>query len=440
MTTDTELTYLSAAMLAQRVREQQVTCVEVLNAHLRRIATLNPRLHAIVQLDVEGARASAAAADAVLRRGDDIGPLHGVPFTVKDWIETEGLICAAGFDDRRNYVPRHDATVVARMRAAGAILLGKAKCGADEDVYPRPNNPYDASRTPGGSSSGDAVATAAGMTPIGLGSDSGGSLRLPAAWCGVATIKPTTGRVPNSGHFPRIGDMCDPRTAIGPLARSAADLHAVLRVISGIDWRDAGVVPMPLGDPAEIDLRGMRAAAYHEMPDAPCTPETAAAVRAASQALADLGVEIARDRPPRIDESLAITRDYWARTESASWNTWFPGREHRLATPDDVERSIFEWERLRRTFLGWMRGYDLIICPVASNAAGAHGVINEETYIYTLPYSLTGYPCAVVRAGTSVEGLPIGVQIVARPWREDVALAAACAIERALGGWQPPPV
>jgi amidase len=279
MSIDQEPTFATAAEQARMIREKQISCAELLDTHLARIEALNPQLHAIVQLDADGARAAASAADDAIARGDAIGPLHGLPFTAKDWLETEGLICAAGFEERRSYVPRRDATVVARMRAAGAILLGKTKCGDGEDVYPRPNNPYDASRTPGGSSSGDAIAVATGMTPIGLGSDSGGSLRLPAAWCGVATIKPTTGRVPNTGHFPRIGDMCDPRTAIGPMARSAADLHGVLRVISGVDWRDAGVVPMPPGDPGDVDLRGIRAAAYADMPDLSPTAETADAVR-----------------------------------------------------------------------------------------------------------------------------------------------------------------
>jgi amidase len=244
--------------------------------------------------------------------------------------------------------------------------------------------------------------------------------------------------VPNTGHFPRIGDMSDPRTAIGPIARSAFDLHAALAMIAGPDWRDAGVVPMPLGDPAELELRGLRAAVYTDMPEISATPETAAAVRAAAQALADAGVALNGDRPPRIEESLAITRDYWARSESVSWHTWYPSHAHRLHTAEDVERSIFEWQRLRRAFLEWMEGYDLVVCPVAADAAGAPGSVNETTYLYTLPYSLTGYPCAVVRAGTSSGGMPIGVQLVARPWREDVAIAAACAVETALGGWQPP--
>lgn len=430
------LTELPARTLARMIREREASCAEIVEAHLRRVEEQNPRLHAVVQLDADGARAAATRWDAVIARGDDPPPLAGVPFTAKDWIEVEGLVCAAGFEERRDYVPKHTATAVERMRDAGAILLGKTKCGAGEDVYPRPNNPHDPSRTPGGSSSGDAVAVAAGMTAIGIGSDSGGSLRLPAAWCGVATIKPTSGRVPLTGHFPRIIAMTDPRTAIGPIARSAHDLHEVLRAIAGPDGRDASVVPVPLGDPADVDPRGMRglpgmrAATFAEMDGVETTLETAAAARAACEALRDAGVEIIEQRPPRIDEARRITEDYWARPESMSLSEWRPPpREHRLKTPEDVERHLFEWDRFRRMFTGFMDVYDLVVCPAAPWPAPPHGEDRVDDYQYTLPYSLTGQPVAVIRCGTSPEGLPLGVQFVARMWRDDVALAAACAVE-----------
>jgi amidase len=436
---DRALTERTALALARMVRERDVSCAEIVEAHLRRMEAENPRLHAIVQLDADGARAAAAATDAAIARGDDLPPLAGVPFTVKDWIEVEGLVCAAGFEERREYVPKHTATVVQRMRDAGAILLGKTKCGSGADVYPRPNNPHDPARTPGGSSSGDAVAVAAGMTAIGIGSDSGGSLRLPAAWCGVATIKPTNGRVPSTGHFPRIIALTDPRTTIGPMARSAADLFAALRAIAGPDGRDASVVPVPLGDPARVDLRGMRAATYAWMDGVETTPGTVDAVRVACDALRDAGVEVVEQRPPRIDEARRITEDYWARHESMSLSEWRPPREHRLKTPEDVERHLFEWDRFRRMFTGFMDVYDLIVCPATPWPAPPHGAEAIDDYQYTLPYSLTGQPVAVVRCGTSPEGLPLGVQLAARAWRDDVALAAAIAIEERLGGDYPRP-
>jgi amidase len=189
---------------------------------------------------------------------------------------------------------------------------------------------------------------------------------------------------------------------------------------------------VPLGDPADVELRGMRAATYSRMDGVETREETAAAVRAACAGLRDAGVEIIEQRPPRIDEARRITEDYWARHESMSLSEWRPPRAHRLATPEDVERHLFEWDRFRRMFTGFMDVYDQIVCPAAPWPAPPHGQDSVEDYQYTLPYSLTGQPVAVVRCGTSAEGLPIGVQVVARMWRDDVAIAGAVVVER---GW-----
>jgi amidase len=208
-----------------------VTAQTVVEAHLSRIAAVNPQLNAVVQLAAEQALAQAHAADAHLARGQLHGPLHGVPFTVKDWIETAGLICTGGDENYRQYVPAQDATVVARLRQAGAILLGKTNVMVTNPVYGRTNNPYNLAYSPSGSSSGEAAIIAASGSPLGVGSDSGGSIRTPAHACGIAGLKPTTGRVPLTGHFPRISVMNDPRTVIGPLARTVADLALALEVM-----------------------------------------------------------------------------------------------------------------------------------------------------------------------------------------------------------------
>ena len=422
---------LPATRLAQLIRDRQASSVEVVDAHLRRIDAMNPRINAVVQLRADAALEQARAADAAIARGDAVGPLHGVPFTVKDWIETSDLVCAAGFEERRGYVPKHDATAVARMRAAGAILLGKTNVSTGEPVYARPNNPHDAERTPGRSSGGEAAIIAAGGSPLGLASDSGGSIRWPAHCCGVAALKPTSGLVPNTGHFPRIGAMSDPRTSIGPMARRVEDLALALSLIAGVDWRDAGVVPMPVGDMAAVDIRRLRVATYTRMPGASPTLETVAATEAAARALATAGAHVSEARPPRLEEALPITMAYWNRPESASWNRWVPSKDATLPS-EDVERHLFEWDRFRRYMALFMEDYDLIVCPVAEAAAPPHGPVPVETWLYTLPYSLTGQPVAVTQCGTSAEGLPIGVQIVARPWRDDVALAAAAVVEAAF--------
>ncbi len=425
------MTQATATELARMIRDRVVSSAEVVEAHLDRIEAENPRLNAIVQLDAEGARAAARTADAAIAAGAAVGALCGVPFTVKDWIETEGLICAAGFEERRAYRPKRDATVVARVRAAGGVLLGKTNVTDGAPVYLRPNNPHDVTRSPGASSSGDAAAVASGMSPFGLCSDSGGSIRLPAGWCGVPAIKPSQGRVPRTGHFPRMGEISDPRSEIGVIARSALDLHPLLATIAGPDFRDSGIAPMPLGDPADVEIEGLRVAVYADMPETAAAASTAAAVRAA--ALADAGAIVTADRPPRIEESLPITLAYWSRPESASWHTWFTGRDPGPMTGDDIGKHLFEWERLRRTFIEWMEGYDVVVCPVAGDVAPPHRALGANDYLWTLPWSLVGYPVAVVRCGTSAERMPIGAQIIARPWRDDVAIAAAIAVEVAQG-------
>lgn len=433
-----ELLACPAHDLAARIRAGEVCATEVVEAHLRRIDTVNPALHAVVALSPT-ALAEAQSADARRARGDVLGPLHGVPFTVKDWIETAGLPCLAGLEARRDRVPHADATAVARLRAAGAILLGKTKPGSTPDTHPAPRNPYDTTRTPGASSSGEAAIIAAGGSPCGLGSDSGGSIRWPAHCCGIAGMKPSNGLVPLTGHFPRIIATTDPRTVVGPMARDVDDLALVTSLIAGVDWRDASVVPMPLGDHRAVDLRELRVVRLLDIADAVPNAAIASVVDEAARALADAGARVRDDAPPRLDEALAITRAYWARPESMSLENWRPPRPSRLSA-DEVERSLFEWDRLRRAFVRFMEDVDLIVAPVATDVAPARETAQPEDYVYTLPWSLVGYPAVVVRAGTSPDGMPIGVQVIARPWHDHVALAAARHLQRALGRFDPPPL
>ena len=420
----------SATELAALIRRREVSCAEVTDAHLTRIARVNDTLNAVVQLAPD-ARDRARAADAQMRRDDTgLGPLHGVPFTVKDWIETEGLVCAAGFAERSTYRPPRDAVVVARMRASGAILLGKTNVTQGRPVYPRPNNPHDPSRTPGSSSSGEAAIIAAFGSPVGLASDSGGSIRWPAHCCGVLGLKPTTGLVPLTGHFPRIGHLSDPRTTIGSIARSADDLWAVLRVIAGEHPSDPSTVPMPLREPNADSLAGVRVALHTSMRGVNVTAETEQAVVRAADVLRDRGCTVAEMVPPRMEEALPITRAYWARRRSMSLRDWKPAGEAGL-DEQHIERSIFEWERFSRTMAELMGMYDLLLTPPAPRPAPPHDAWDETEYIFTIPYSLTGQPAVVVPVGRSPEGLPIGVQIVARKWRDDLVLSAAAVLEEA---------
>ena len=458
----------SAAAIARAIRAKQVSSEEVVNAHLKRIRAVNPQLNSVVQEVSEAACAQARAADAAVARGDLIGPLHGVPMTIKDTLDTAGLISTAGTHGRADFVPEEDATAVARMRSAGAILLGKTNVPelalapeTDNLVYGRTNNPYNLSRSPGGSSGGEASIIAAGGSPLGLGSDCGGSIRAPAHFCGLAGIKPTTGRVSRTGHFPPVTGLMNRLWHIGPLARFVEDLTLALRVIIGLDGRDPILVPMTLGDPGMVALKSLRVAFYTDNGILSSTPETAEVVKKSVEVISDFVMGVEENYPKDIER----TYDIWWGLASADGGTGVKAmlkmagttephlylkrfQEAQLAvkamTPSDFGALISEWDMFCSAMIRFMENYDVIICPVVAFPAQHHGFILEKDkdlgFSYCFTYNLTGWPAAVVRGGTSPEGLPIGVQVVARPWREDVALAVAQHIETALGGWQPPPL
>ncbi len=459
-----ELIYSSARSIAAAIRDRQVSCQEVLEAHLRRIDEVNPRLNAVVQLALDRARAEAERADAALARGEAVGPLHGVPMTIKDSLDTEGVVSTGGTQGRVAYVPNEDATVVARVRSAGAILMGKTNtpeltlAGETNNlVYGRTNNPYDLARTSGGSSGGAGAIIAAGGSPLDLGSDTGGSVRLPSHFCGIAGLKPTAGRVPRTGHVVPFGmGAMDSLTVNGPLARYVEDLELVLPIISGVDWRDPYVVPMPLGDPAAVDVAGLTVAVYTDNGIVTPTPETIQTVLGAAASLRDLGARVEEDHPAVLDQSGRL----FVKLSASDGRTWIrrlldkagttevhPWLLQRLEAARPLPVGEFtgvleEVDAFRSAMLGFIERYDAILCPAAAFPAPEHRGLHEEETTplasYTNTYNLTGWPGAVVRGGSSPDGLPIGVQVVARPWREDVALAVARKLEQALGGWQPP--
>ena len=416
-----------AGWLARKIREKELSSVEVVRAHLEHIHTVNPRLNAVVFATGESAVKEARNADRRnARRNPVLGPLHGVPFTAKDIFNTAGLPTTAGLRMMRSNVPDHDATVVARMRRAGAILIGKTNCppaGAGEEswnsVHGGTRNPYDINRTPGGSSSGEAAIIAAAGSTLGLGSESGGSMRMPAHYCGIAALKPTAGLIPVTGAYGLPGGLTDPRSQVGPMARYVADLRIALKVLAGPDGVDSAVVPVRAW--TAPPLQGLRVAWYADDGLSRPTPSIAAAVKAASRVLAAAGCSVTEERPPSLAEAWQITLGYW-------------GRKHM-----SHERLYKRWDGFRSALLRFMGRFDLILSPVAADVAPLYKaeLPSDHRFSYTVPYSLTGNPCVVVRAGTSSENLPIGVQVVAGNWRDATALKAARAIERALGGWRP---
>jgi len=425
----TPLIHRPASELARLIRDRTVSAAEVMDSHLMAVERLNPQLNAIVAI-ADDARDQAAAHDRALARGERLGPLHGVPFTVKDIIETAGLPTTLGMVALADNRSDRDATVVARMRSSGAILLGKTNCppggsgGATENkLHGRTLNPYDPQRSPGGSSGGEAAAIATGMSPCGIGSDSGGSLRMPAHFCGIATLKPTAGRIPLTGILDvdgPLGPMRDPRTQPGPMARSMEDIATLLAILAGPDGVDGGVAPVPLRDPTGIELVGARVMLHRS--DGVSLPDvgTDAALRDAAAALREAGAVISEDAPPPGGQELT----------QRVWDSY--GDE---MTASELYTVLGDWDGYRTAMLSLLDRFDLILAPVAPGPAPMHG--GDVVWRYTTPHSLTGWPCAVVRAGTSA-GMPVGVQVIAGPWRDQLAIAAAAAIETGRGGWLPP--
>lgn len=431
------LLYASAKTQAAAVRRGEVGAEELLDAHLARLRAIDPWVHALVHLDEVGARAAARAADADRRAGRPLGPLHGVPVTVKDWIDVAGMPCSGGETARLGRIAPRDASAVARLRRAGAVILGKSAVGERSEAFGPTFNPHALDRTPTGSSSGEAVLVAAGASALGLGSDSGGSLRQPAHACGCVTLRPTTGRVPLTGHVPVIVPLLDPRTVIGPMARRVEDLTLALDLLEGPDGEDPSVVPMPRLDPPGIDVRGLRIAWWAEQADADPTPETRATVVRAAGWLAEAGATVVADRPAGLERVYPLTRRYWSLPESDDLEDWVPTARTDL-TADEVQRFRFEWDGFRRDLARFMAGYDAVVTAVAERPAVRHGD-DAGSIAASLTFSLTGQPAAVVPCGADPDGLPIGVQVAARVGRDGVALALASVLEAAGGGWWPPP-
>jgi amidase len=448
--------------LAELIRTRKVSSEEVVKAHLARIEAVNPRINAVVTLAAERALREAREADAALARGKRKGPLHGVPMTIKDSFDTEGVRSTAGTKGREHYVPKVDATAVARLRQAGAILLGKTNTPeltmsfeTANAIFGQTRNPYNTAMTPGGSSGGAAAIIAAGGSPLDVGTDTGGSIRVPAHFCGIAGIKPTWGRIPRTGHIISFGSgMADSVTHVGPMARFVDDLTLLLPILAGADGSDPSVVPMPLLSVDAVKIPKLRVMFHAD--NGLCAPsaETARAVRAAVDYIARAGARVdERTMEPLkagvkrweplvadlADASRALLAECGTATPSPeiAWiNTTKP------FSAADVSRAMRRWQQFRAEMHRFFFGYDAIICP--ANAFGSlplHEVTKAaeaSAYTYTEVFNSTGWPAAVVRVGTSEAGTPIGVQIVAQPWREDVALALAKRLETEFGGWRPP--
>ena len=447
---------LSLVELAAAIRLGTVSSEETVRAYLDRIAAVNPILNAVVQLRHDAALIEARAADREPK--EKRGRLHGVPITIKDSLDTAGIISTGGTKGRAAYLPPADSTVVARLRAAGAIVLGKTNTPdltlafeTNNLVYGRTNNPWNVNRTPGGSSGGAAAIIAAGGSPLDIGSDTGGSIRVPSHFCGIAGIKPTAGRVSRAGHIIDYVGAAQSLTHIGPLARRVDDLALALSIIAGPDGIDPHLVPAPLGDHRMVAMRGLRVGYFTNLGALRPTDETASAVERVVRSLEKAGCGLHPFLIPAADDIYATyTGLLWSDGGAgigrilARWGTTESPLFDRIkaATTEpggDVTARFERWDRWRSEMLHLFGDLDVLICPVYVGPAPEHGTFARPSAAYTQAFDLTGWPSSVIRAGTSPEGLPIGVQCVAHPWREDVSLAVARHLEAPPGTWPAPP-
>src|SRR5256714_3286531 len=450
-----ELTKKSARELVQLIQSRAVSPVEVAAAHLKRIEEVNPSLNAIVTIADDVIDRARDAQDAIIR-GREVGPLHGLPITIKDTIETKGLRTTSGSQLRRDYVPDRDATVVAQLKAAGAIILGKTNVSemaipyeTDNPVFNRANNPKNLLMTPGGSSGGEAAAIAAHMSPVGVGSDLSGSIRVPAHFCGIAGLKTTTGRIPIDGHVPEVIGPMALGACMGPMARSVEDLALLYRVMAAPTKSDR----------EHYDRRGAVAFYVHDGV-APVTEETETALRAAVEKLIDAGYDVREERPPAVTDGPRLWVELFSRVSAEQLRDFYRGREdeagplvasiiHRQAKNSSFEdkiknaerlaKAVVERERLRETLLLWMNNTPIIIAPVGSVAAFEPGAKRVEVrgesisifraFSYSQTFNVFGLPACCVLVVHWPEGLPIGVQVIGQPFAEDEVLAAAKIIE-----------
>ncbi len=487
----TSSTLLSAREIAEQIRRKEISPVDVARTHLDRIERLNPKLNAFVDYKPEVVLAQARNAEEALLRGDkdELGPLYGVPVSIKSSIDVAGHLCEAGTRLRAGYIATEDAPLVARLRSAGAVILGVTNTPellmaweTDNLLYGRTNNPWDLTRTSGGSSGGEAAAIAAGLSAGGVGSDGGGSIRVPAHFCGICGLKPTPGRIPSTGHYPKAGGPFALIGVVGPMARTVEDVRTMFEVMAGWDDGDPCAAPVEVRRPStqypvpsiqkerELDtgsrLLDAHIGFFEDDGRTPVTKETRSAVHRAASLLSGCGFHVEPFRPEGLEEARQLWWEFFGTAGGMILGPMLRGHESELspilreflawtkAAPAHTGKSLLAaWlgrDAVREKILLQMRKYPVLICPTAAIPAFRHGerewqvegktVKYLDAWSYCEWFNLLGFPAAVVPMGYSEEGLPIGVQIVGRPWQEEVVLAVAAILEKERGSWQAPPL
>jgi amidase len=465
--------YLPLVKLAEKIRTRAISPREVVDQHLKRIAELQPRLNAFVHIDEAGAREQARAAEAAMTRNEASGPLLGVPLTVKSCIDVTGWPCAAGSLLRKENIPSNDAVLVQRLRNAGAILLGNTNTPeflmayeTDNLLAGKTSNPWNAEYSSGGSSGGEAAAIASGCSAGGVGSDGGGSIRVPAHWCGIYGLKPTPGRIPSTGHYPAGNSAFGWLGVVGPMARTVADLKALFEVLRGPDAGDALTSPVHGVDDLSLSAKKIRVGILEGDGLGAVTPETQLAVRRAAQLLAYEGFVLEPFRLNNLERVLELWWFFFGTVISELFQAEIRGREASLTpqfcdyikaarpssprppmTMDRFLAMCTERDRERANILEAMNDTPILLSPVCTTPAFRHGEGNwnpDKGYRSTMRHSqwlnLAGFPGVIVPMGKSPKGLPIGVQLIGRPFEDELVLATAEQLEAARGAWSPPPL
>jgi Asp-tRNA(Asn)/Glu-tRNA(Gln) amidotransferase A subunit family amidase len=467
-----ELTELSAWQMAAGIRDRCFSAADLVEAHLSQIARWNPKLNAFVAIDESRARRDAKNVDESVRRGHPLGALHGVPVTIKSSIDVAGLLCESGTAIRRGHIPSTDAPLVSRLKRAGAIVLGNTTVPeflmaweTHSALYGRTNSPWDPERTPGGSSGGEAAAIAAGCSAAGIGSDGGGSIRVPAHFSGICGLKPTPGRIPATGHFPASVGPFALLGVVGPMARTVRDLQLIFEAIAGPDNGDPNAAPVPLRSLNAASLRQSRIGYFEDDGRTPVTHETRRAIQSAARVLAEAGFIVEPFRPEGLDKARQLWRVLFIDGAAMLLRQAYDGRESDMYSivreivqeaagnpPLTTERfveTLFERDVVRSRFLEQMDRYPILLCPVNAVPAFRHGerswavdgqrVDYLDASSYSQWFNLLGNPAAAVPMDRSDTGLPIGVQIVGRPWEEERVLGIAALLEEATGTRPPMP-
>ena len=464
-----EICYASATEMAAKIRTKAISPVELVKAHLDRIETINPKVNAIV-IFAEDALVKAREAEASVMRGDDLGPLHGVPYTLKELVETAGTRMTLGSRLFENYVSQVDATLYTRLKDAGGILLGKTNMPefalwweTDNPVFGRTCNPWNLERIAGGSSGGEAAAIASGLSPLGVGTDVGGSIRAPANFCGIAGLKPTIGRVPFTG--------VQPQTLLramhaGPMARTVQDIALGLSIMAGTDGLDVYAPPVPVPDYMELDSPLPRLkVGWSPTGGKWVEPEVQNVVKEAAKALSDLGLQVEPVEIPGLAEKDAarITALIYNPEAGHYLKPIISGRESELTaiirkrfvenppiTFEEYLEASVQWEELRKEVAEYFTRYDLFLCPTMAIPACPHGqttftieghtIEGRGCMSGTMPWNLTGSPAISLPFGWSSDGLPIGVQLVGRHFDELTLLRASKALESCQKDRRRPPI